>query len=86
MHRLPAITAVFAAGGIDMNTFRTLVYRTDLITDQSKVAEVDRLLAARAARWPSMTRPTRPRDRPGGDHPRSRRVAAGLANAPGIAT
>ncbi|WP_293310057.1 DUF222 domain-containing protein, partial [Mycolicibacterium sp.] len=55
IHRLPAIAAVFAAGGIDMNTFRTLVYRTDLITDQSKVAEVDRLLAARAARWPSMT-------------------------------
>lgn len=55
MHRLPAIAAVFAAGGIDMNTFRTLVYRTDLITDAEKLTEVDRLLAARAARWPSMT-------------------------------
>lgn len=55
MHRLPAVAAVFEAGDIDMNTFRTLVYRTDLITDEAAMAEVDRILAARAARWPSMT-------------------------------
>lgn len=55
MHRLPAVAAVFEAGDIDMNTFRTLVYRTDLITNDAAMAEVDRVLAARAARWPSMT-------------------------------
>lgn len=55
MHRLPAIAALFTAGDIDMNIFRTMVYRTDLITDHNALKEVDRVLAARAARWPSMT-------------------------------
>ena len=55
MSRLPAVAAVFAAGDIDMHTFRTIVYRTELVTDESAAAEVDRRIAARAARWPSMT-------------------------------
>ena len=55
MRRLPAVAAAFRAGDIDMNTYRVLVYRTELITAESARIEVDRLLAARAARWPSMT-------------------------------
>ncbi|MGV0991725.1 MAG: HNH endonuclease signature motif containing protein [Mycobacterium sp.] len=55
MQRLPVLATLFAAGDIDMNIFRTLVYRTDLITNETALAEVDRLLAARVARWPSMT-------------------------------
>lgn len=56
MQRLPAVSAVFAAGDIDMQAFQTIVFRTGLITDDDAMAEVDRRIAARAARWPSMTR------------------------------
>jgi hypothetical protein len=36
--------------------FQTIVYRTDLITDEQVLAVVDGQLAVRAPRWPSMTR------------------------------
>lgn len=55
MQRLPAVAAVFEAGDIDMITYRTIVYRTELITDEAVMAEVDAIIATRAARWPSMT-------------------------------
>ena len=55
MKRLPRVAAVFEAGDIDMNTYRTIVYRTELVTDEATMGEIDRLLAARTARWPSMT-------------------------------
>lgn len=53
---LPAVAALFVAGDIDLDTFRTIVYRTELVTDAPTLAEVDRRLAARVSRWPSMTR------------------------------
>lgn len=56
MHRLPAVAAVFAAGDIDIQTFSTIVYRTDLITDSAAMATVDERIAVWAARWPSMSR------------------------------
>ena len=56
MLRLPAVAALFSAGDIDMQMFSTIVYRTDLITDKAVIALLDHRLAARAARWPSMTR------------------------------
>ncbi len=56
MLRLPAVAAVFAAGDIDMGVFATIVYRTELVTDDEAMAAVDGELAARVARWPSMTR------------------------------
>ncbi len=56
MKRLPAVAAVFIAGDIDMQMFQTIVYRTSLIDDDAVMVEVDRRLAERAARWPSMTR------------------------------
>jgi len=55
MRRLPSVAAVFAAGEVDLTMFTTIVYRTELITDSSIMVEVDSLIAARAARWPSMT-------------------------------
>ena len=54
--RLPQVGAVFAAGDIDYRMFATMVYRTDLITDEQVLAGVDARLAVRAPRWPSMTR------------------------------
>ena len=56
MRRLPNIAAAFASGDIDMDTYRILYYRTELITDPEVLARVDALLAALVARWPAMTR------------------------------
>ncbi|OBF04877.1 hypothetical protein A5730_17790 [Mycobacterium sp. ACS4054] len=53
--RLPRVAEVFAAGDIDFRMVQTMVYRTDLITDPDVMASVDEQLAARVARWPSMT-------------------------------
>lgn len=55
MERLPAVAAAFDCGDIDMSVYRTIVYRTGLITDEAVLEQVDQILAARAARWPSMT-------------------------------
>ncbi len=55
MERLPAVAAAFDSGDIDMTVYRTVVYRTGLITDEAIMAQVDQILGARAARWPSMT-------------------------------
>ncbi len=54
--RLPRVAALFVAGDIDYRMFRTLVFRTDLITDEQLLAAVDGELAANVVRWPSMTR------------------------------
>jgi len=56
MRRLPAVAAVFAAGDIDMASFQTVVYRTELVTDEAARTEIDTRIAAWAARWPSMSR------------------------------
>ena len=53
--RLPSVGEVFAAGDIDMRTFQTVVFRTDLITDADVLAAVDTALAVGVSRWPSMT-------------------------------
>jgi hypothetical protein len=54
--RLPKVGEVFAAGEIDLRTFQTIVYRSDLITDPDILASVDAQLAANVVRWPSMTK------------------------------
>lgn len=56
MRRLPEVAAVFTAGDIDMQTFRVIVLRTELVTDETGLAEVDARIAAWAARWSSMSR------------------------------
>lgn len=55
MRRLPAVAEVFAAGDIDTGLYRMIAYRTELITDESAMAEVDKRLASRVARWPSLS-------------------------------
>src|ERR1700735_280719 len=54
--RLPKLADIFHAGDIDQQTFATIVYRTDLITDRDVLATVDAQLALTVVRWPSMTR------------------------------
>lgn len=54
--RLPKVGAVFEAGDIDYRLFQTIVFRTDLITDPDALANVDAQIAARAPRWPSMSK------------------------------
>jgi hypothetical protein len=54
--RLPRVAAVFRAGDIDFRLFATIVYRTDLITDEQVLAAVDAALAVKVPRWPSMSR------------------------------
>jgi len=53
--RLPKVGQAFKAADIDYRMFQTLVYRTDLITDDEVLAAVDAQLAANVTRWPSMT-------------------------------
>jgi hypothetical protein len=54
--RLPRVGALLVAGDIDYRMFQTMVYRTELITDVQVLAAVDATLAAKAARWPAMTK------------------------------
>ncbi len=54
--RLPKVAEVFRAGDIDYRMFQTIVYRTDLITDEQVLTAVDAQLAVKVPRWPSMSR------------------------------
>ncbi|MEZ0353479.1 DUF222 domain-containing protein [Mycobacterium sp. pR1184] len=54
--RLPKVGQVFQLGDIDVEAFRTIVSRTDLIQDPDILAVVDGRIAANVTRWPSMTR------------------------------
>ena len=53
--RLPRVGALLCAGDIDYRTFRTIVYRTDLITDAEVLAAVDAVLAVKVSRWPGIS-------------------------------
>lgn len=55
MRRLPAVAALFSAGDLDLAMFRTIVYHTEWIIDESIQAYVDQAVAAYAKRWQSMT-------------------------------
>lgn len=56
MPRLPRVAMVFANGDIDMATFQTIVYRTQLITDEGVRAAVDRRIATWVSGCPSLSR------------------------------
>lgn len=53
--RLPQVGALLTAGEMSYGNFKTIVHRTDLITDPDLVAKVDASLAARLRRWPNIT-------------------------------
>ncbi len=53
--RLPRVGALLRAGDIDYRTFRTIVYRTDLIADLDLLAGVDSALSAKLERWRGVT-------------------------------
>ena len=48
--------SLLVAGQISYGVFQTIVFRTELIDDPEVRLRVDAELAAKAARWPSMTR------------------------------
>jgi Domain of unknown function (DUF222) len=54
--RLPEVGGVFQAGDIDYRAFQTMVFRTDVITDEQVLAQVDARLAVLVSRRPSLTR------------------------------
>jgi hypothetical protein len=54
--RLPKVAALLAEGRTDWRTVRLIISRTDLITDDGLIAEVDRSLAARIGNWHSWSR------------------------------
>lgn len=53
--RLPQCGALLVAGNIDYWMFQSVVFRTDLITDPDVLARVDTVLAAKVARWSSLS-------------------------------
>ena len=54
--RLPKIAALLAEARTDWRTVRLIIGRTDLITDDALIAEVDRSLAARIGNWHGWSR------------------------------
>src|ERR1700753_4309010 len=53
--RLPRVGALLVAGDIDYRTFKTIVYRPDLLTDPQVLDAVDAELALKVARWTGIT-------------------------------
>ncbi|OBH24245.1 HNH nuclease [Mycobacterium sp. E342] len=49
--RLPEVGALLAAGRTDWRTVRLIISRTDLVTDEKLIAEIDRSLAERLDSW-----------------------------------
>ncbi len=49
--RLPQVAALLAEGRTDWRTVRLIISRTDLITDEGVIADLDRSLAARIRSW-----------------------------------
>jgi Domain of unknown function (DUF222) len=54
--RLPQLAVAFRAGDVDLRTFQTVVFRTDLLRDDEVMASVDAELAVAAPRWSAMSR------------------------------
>jgi hypothetical protein len=54
--RLPRVAAVFRAGDIDLRMFQTLVFRTELITDELVLTFVDAELSVEVGSWTALTR------------------------------
>jgi hypothetical protein len=54
--RLPQVCAAFERGDLDYGLVSAIVYRTELIQDPDRVAEVDAALAQHAAGWTAVPR------------------------------
>ncbi|MEE6140052.1 HNH endonuclease signature motif containing protein [Mycobacterium sp. 050128] len=54
--RLPNLAALLSEGRTDWRTVRLIISRTDLITDDRLIAEVDRSLANRIGKWHGWSR------------------------------
>jgi hypothetical protein len=54
--RLPRVGELFKAGDIDYRAFQTIVFHTDLITDNQVLAAVDAELYVKVPVWPSLSR------------------------------
>ncbi len=54
--RLPRVTALLAEGRTDWRTVRLLIGRTDLVTDEGLIAQLDESLAARIGNWRGWSR------------------------------
>lgn len=54
--QLPKVAELFKCGDISYQMFTMMAYRTELIIDPDVLAAVDAVLAAKVARWPSLTR------------------------------
>jgi hypothetical protein len=54
--RLPNVAALLAEGRTDWRTVRLIISRTDLITDEGLIAQVDQSLAARIGNWHGWSR------------------------------
>ncbi|MGE2735718.1 DUF222 domain-containing protein, partial [Mycolicibacterium vaccae] len=55
--RLPQVRTLFTDGLITEEVVRTIIYRTELITDPAVIAEVDATLAQHARFWGHLSRP-----------------------------
>ena len=55
-HRLPQVAALLAEGRTDWRTVRLIISRTDLITDDELIAQLDQSLAARIGNWHGWSR------------------------------
>ncbi|BBZ11747.1 HNH endonuclease signature motif containing protein [Mycobacterium branderi] len=49
--RLPRVAALLAEGRTDWRTVRLIISRTDLVTDEAVIAQLDASLAARIGKW-----------------------------------
>ncbi|ORW09067.1 HNH endonuclease signature motif containing protein [Mycobacterium kyorinense] len=49
--RLPKVAALLAEGRTDWRTVRLIIGRTDLVTDEAVIAQLDESLAGRIAKW-----------------------------------
>lgn len=54
--RLPRVAALLAEGRTDWRTVRLIISRTDLVTDDAVIAQLDESLAARIGKWHGWSR------------------------------
>jgi Domain of unknown function (DUF222) len=56
LERFPKLAEVFQAGRVDFRVIAAAIFRTDLISDQGILAQIDAQLAAKAPAWNKLSR------------------------------